>query len=103
MIVLDEPTNGLDPKAREEIRNLIRSLPERFQTTVMISSHALDEIEKMVTKIGIIGKLLPMWSDQKVAGAIERLVRAGIAVYRVMEVTQSLEELFLDFTESDSL
>ncbi|TCD46002.1 ABC transporter ATP-binding protein [Streptococcus sp. X16XC17] len=148
LIVLDEPTNGLDPKAREEIRNLIRSLPERFQTTVMISSHALDEIEKMVTKIGIIGKgkllyqgtiaefkrqhsghiclrtsedervsallgveaeciggemLLPMWSDQKVAGAIERLVRAGIAVYRVMEVTQSLEELFLDFTESDSL
>lgn len=56
MVILDEPTNGLDPQAREEIRELIRSLPERFQTTVMISSHALDEIEKMVTQIGIIGK-----------------------------------------------
>ncbi len=56
LIVLDEPTNGLDPQAREEIRKLIRSLPEKFQTTVMISSHALDEIEKMVTQIGIIGK-----------------------------------------------
>lgn len=56
VVILDEPTNGLDPQAREEIRRLIRSLPERFQTTVMISSHALDEIEKMVTQIGIIGK-----------------------------------------------
>lgn len=56
LIVLDEPTNGLDPQAREEIRKLIRSLPKKFQTTVMISSHALDEIEKMVTQIGIIGK-----------------------------------------------
>ncbi|WP_307976218.1 ABC transporter ATP-binding protein [uncultured Streptococcus sp.] len=56
LIVLDEPTNGLDPQAREEIRKLIRSLPEKFQTTVMISSHALDEIEKMVTQIGIVGK-----------------------------------------------
>lgn len=56
LVILDEPTNGLDPQAREEIRRLIRSLPERFQTTVMISSHALDEIEKMVTQIGIIGK-----------------------------------------------
>lgn len=56
MIILDEPTNGLDPQAREEIRQLIRTLPEKFQTTVMISSHALDEIEKMVTQIGIIGQ-----------------------------------------------
>lgn len=55
-VILDEPTNGLDPQAREEIRQLIRSLPERFQTTVMVSSHALDEIEKMVTQIGIIGR-----------------------------------------------
>lgn len=46
LIILDEPTNGLDPQAREEIRKLIRILPATFNTTVMISSHALDEIEK---------------------------------------------------------
>lgn len=44
LIILDEPTNGLDPQAREEIRKLIRILPATFNTTVMISSHALDEI-----------------------------------------------------------
>lgn len=55
IIILDEPTNGLDPQAMADIRNLIKSLPTRFGTTVMISSHALDEIEKMANKIGIIG------------------------------------------------
>ena len=44
LIILDEPTNGLDPQARQEIRKLIRILPATFNTTVMISSHALDEI-----------------------------------------------------------
>lgn len=60
IIILDEPTNGLDPKVREEVRALIRRLPLEYDTTVMVSSHALDEIERMVNKIGIIanGKLL---------------------------------------------
>lgn len=55
ILILDEPTNGLDPQAMAEIRNLIISLPERFDTSVMISSHALDEIEKMAQSIAIIG------------------------------------------------
>ncbi|MET3618307.1 ABC-2 type transport system ATP-binding protein [Peptoniphilus olsenii] len=56
LMILDEPTNGLDPQAMEDIRNLIKSLPNKFDTTIMISSHALDEIEKMADHIGIIGK-----------------------------------------------
>lgn len=44
LIILDEPTNGLDPQAREKIHKLIRILSATFNTTVMISSHALDEI-----------------------------------------------------------
>ncbi|VEJ34589.1 Daunorubicin/doxorubicin resistance ATP-binding protein DrrA [Aedoeadaptatus ivorii] len=56
LVILDEPTNGLDPRAMAEMRDLIRSLPRRFDTTVMLSSHDLDEIEKMADTIGIIGK-----------------------------------------------
>ncbi|MGT2948563.1 ABC transporter ATP-binding protein [Streptococcus devriesei] len=151
MIILDEPTNGLDPQAREEIRKLIRSLPTTLNTTVMISSHALDEIEKMVTQIGIIGKgkllyqgtveqfksqhsrsiclrtsddvlavslldfnpndvkvtdqglLLPHLSDEQIALIVKRLLDADVAVYRIYEVTKSLEELFIDFTAKDAL
>ena len=49
ILILDEPTNGLDPAGMHEIRNLIRSLPERFGSTVLISSHILSEVELMVT------------------------------------------------------
>lgn len=55
ILILDEPTNGLDPQAMAEIRKLIISLPKKIDTTVMISSHSLDEIEKMANNIGIIG------------------------------------------------
>ena len=60
ILILDEPTNGLDPNGIIEIRQLIRKLVEERGKTVFISSHLLSEVEKMVSHIGIInrGKLL---------------------------------------------
>jgi len=54
LLVLDEPTNGLDPAGISEIRELIKSLPQRYEITVLISSHLLSEIEQMATSVGII-------------------------------------------------
>lgn len=54
LLILDEPTNGLDPAGIGEIRELIRSLPERYGMTVLISSHLLAEIEQIATSVGII-------------------------------------------------
>jgi lantibiotic transport system ATP-binding protein len=60
LLILDEPTNGLDPAGIHEIRNLIRSLPTEHGITVFISSHLLSEVEQMATDVGIIhsGRLL---------------------------------------------
>lgn len=60
LLILDEPTNGLDPNGIIEIRQLIKKLVEERGKTVFISSHLLSEVEKMVSHIGIInrGKLL---------------------------------------------
>ncbi|MDK3181223.1 ATP-binding cassette domain-containing protein [Clostridioides difficile] len=54
LLILDEPTNGLDPAGIEEIRELIKSLPEKYGMTVLISSHLLSEIDQIATSIGII-------------------------------------------------
>lgn len=54
LLILDEPTNGLDPAGIGEIRELIKSLPKRYGMTVLISSHLLSEIEQIATSVGII-------------------------------------------------
>ncbi len=60
LLILDEPTNGLDPAGIQEMRQLIAKMPETTGATVLISSHLLGEMEQMVTQVGIIdhGKML---------------------------------------------
>ena len=54
LLILDEPTNGLDPAGIQEMRELICSLPARFGMTVLVSSHLLSEIDQMADYVGII-------------------------------------------------
>lgn len=60
LLVLDEPTNGLDPAGIQEMRELIRTMPTATGATVLISSHLLGEMEQMVEQVGIIdhGRML---------------------------------------------
>ena len=60
LLILDEPTNGLDPAGIQEMRALIAEMPERCGATVLISSHLLSELEQIVDTVGILnhGKLL---------------------------------------------
>src|SRR5678810_157660 len=54
LIILDEPTNGLDPEGIQETRELIRRLRDEFALTVLLSSHLLSEIEQLCNRVGII-------------------------------------------------
>lgn len=54
LLILDEPTNGLDPAGIQEMRELICSLPKQFGMTVVVSSHLLSEIDQMADTVGII-------------------------------------------------
>jgi len=60
LIILDEPTNGLDPQGIQQTRKLIRRLRDEFKLTVLLSSHLLTEIEQLCNRVGIIheGRLL---------------------------------------------
>ena len=54
VLVLDEPTNGLDPDGIAEMRGFLRSLPGRTGATVLLSSHLLGEIEQIATHVGVV-------------------------------------------------
>ncbi|NUU59839.1 ABC transporter ATP-binding protein [Paenibacillus agri] len=90
LLVLDEPTNGLDPAGIGEIRELIKSLPERFGMTVLLSSHLLAEIEQIATSVGIIhqGKLL-------FQGSMEELQRRSYPMIMIKTADNSRAQRFL--------
>lgn len=54
LLILDEPTNGLDPMGIKEIRLLIQDLAQKRKITILVSSHILSEVEQLATKVGII-------------------------------------------------
>lgn len=68
LLILDEPTNGLDPAGIHEIRALIKDLPVQYGITVVVSSHLLGEIDQMATHVGIIERGHLLFQD-----AIEKL------------------------------
>ena len=104
VLILDEPTNGLDPSGIHEIRNLVTSLPGLYDCTVMISSHMLSEIELLADDIGILnhGNLLFEGSLEDLrhsAGQEENADKISIA--NKTGIT-SLEEVFLTMIEQDN-
>lgn len=94
ILILDEPTNGLDPSGIHEIRNLIKSLPELYDCTVLISSHMLSEIELMADDIGILnhGRLL-------FEGSLDELRQSAL---QTGFASDNLEEMFLSMIEKDN-
>ena len=56
LLILDEPTNGMDPRGIKEVRDLLLGLSEHHQTTVFISSHLLSEVQQLCTRVGILDR-----------------------------------------------
>lgn len=94
ILILDEPTNGLDPVGIHEIRTLIKSLPQQFDCTVLVSSHLLPEVELMANDIGILnhGRLL-------FEGTMEELKSSARSAGFP---TDNLEETFLAMIDQDN-
>lgn len=73
LLVLDEPTNGLDPAGIKEMRELLRELAEKTGLTVFVSSHILAEMQQMCDRVGIInrGRLITVKTVEELVGMAE--------------------------------
>lgn len=151
LLILDEPTNGLDPEGIQEIRELIKQLATDQGMTILVSSHLLSEIDQIADEVGIISKGKLIFQDRievlrrrsqpeiklvvdhpekawqlilnkgitadsdgevislhnvdnhTIANVIQTLVAHHVAVFRVEEMKQSLEEIFLDVVKEDEI
>lgn len=80
LMILDEPTNGLDPAGMHEMRELLCRLPEEYGATVFLSSHLLAEVEQVATHIGIIqeGRLRFQGALEDLHAQMEEQVVLGV-------------------------
>jgi len=96
ILILDEPTNGLDPNGIIETRELIKKLNREYGKTILVSSHLLAEVEKMATHVGIIhkGKLLFQGSLQQLQNLKSKQSAIEIEVNDAERAQQVLQEQF---------
>lgn len=96
-LVLDEPTNGLDPQGIIEIRELILKLNRERQITVLISSHILDELSRIATHYGIIdgGRIAKEISAEDLNAACRKRVR--LSVTNVSVLARILDSMNMDY------
>lgn len=95
VLILDEPTAGLDPSGRDEIFNLIKQLHKEKNMTVILSSHSMDDMAKLAKNIIVMnhGKIEFMGSPREVFNSnVDRLKEIGLDVPQVLELAIKLRE-----------
>ncbi|CAG9606352.1 ABC transporter ATP-binding protein [Pseudoneobacillus rhizosphaerae] len=112
LLILDEPTNGLDPMGIREMRSFIRYLAETEGLTVLVSSHLLSEIQLMCDRVAIItkGEIIKVDSVDNLLTLQERLIwkvcpieKAEVILSKYTNVTKSGdEELITPFIEGET-
>ena len=98
ILVLDEPTAGLDPKGRDEILDQIAYLHEKADMTVILVSHSMEDIAKYVDRIIVMNKGSVMFNDvpKKVFAHYKELESVGLAVPQVTYIMHALKEKGMD-------
>ena len=106
LLVLDEPTNGLDPQGIIEMRELILKLNRQRNITVIMSSHILDELARLATHYGFIdgGRMLREISAEELEAACRKCLRVEVsdvgALTRVLD-TKGIEYKVISDTKAD--
>lgn len=102
VLILDEPTAGLDPKGREEILNMIRDLHKKMKCTIILVSHSMDDVADYAERIIVMnhGEVFLDGMPKEVFSHKQELEEIGLAVPTVTEIMHQVKELGYPVDES---
>ncbi|MCX7694329.1 MAG: energy-coupling factor transporter ATPase [Caloramator sp.] len=94
VLILDEPTAGLDPKGRDEILQNIKNLHKKSKMTIILVSHSMDDVAELADKLIVMyrGKNIIQGTPKEVFRNVETLESIGLAVPQVKYLVQSLNK-----------
>lgn len=92
VLILDEPTAGLDPKGRDKILNLIKQYHEREKNTVLLVSHSMEDVAKYSTKVLVMNKskLYAYGDVDNIFSKSEEIEKIGLSIPQVTKVFSTL-------------
>lgn len=93
VLILDEPTAGLDPRGRDEILNEIKKLHDEYKMTIILVSHSMEDVAKLVDRLIVMykGKNVLSGTPREVFMEIETLEKIGLAVPQVTYLVRALK------------
>lgn len=94
VLILDEPTAGLDPKGRDDILDQIKILHEKYNMTIVLVSHSMEDVGKLAERIVVMnkGKIALLGTPSEIFKEVETLEKIGLAVPQVTYLMRALKE-----------
>lgn len=102
VLILDEPTAGLDPKGRDEILGQIKKLHNEYNMTIILVSHSMEDVAKLAERVIVMnnGEIIIDGKPSEVFKNIEKLESVGLAVPQVTYLIRALREKGFDISEN---
>lgn len=101
ILILDEPTAGLDPKGRDEILNMVRNMKENHNMTILLVSHSMEDVAEYADRILVMdaGKIVMDGSPKEVFARYKELESIGLSAPQMLYIMQYLKKRGLDVSE----
>jgi energy-coupling factor transport system ATP-binding protein len=102
MLILDEPTAGLDPKGRDDILGQIKNLHDEYNMTIILVSHSMEDVAKLADRIIVMnkGKCILDGSPAEIFNKIDVLESVGLAVPQVTYMAKKLREKGINISKN---
>lgn len=101
VLILDEPTAGLDPRTRDEILDEIKAMHNKYKNTVILVSHSMEDIAKLVDRVIVMhrGKIALLGSPREVFQEVETLESIGLGVPQISYLIRALKVKGIEIRE----